>query len=271
MRNGTKTAIAAALFGTVFACSQGSDSTSGSTASALSSAVVAETSATGTLICAPSQTQIDACGGKAANDSCSLTAPDGVTSVAGTCRATVDGTTVACAPNPPAPPQVLVDACSGKAKGDSCSATDRDGDETLQGACGTLASSTTLVCLRVRNPPQVAIDACTGLAADDACTLPRRDGGTTAGTCTTGPTGTAPLFCSPTRVKADATAACAGLADGAACTLTSHHHSVSGTCTTPAGGASAVCVVACVDLRGSFDCARGPGGHDGEHGHRGRR
>src|SRR3954465_5657150 len=147
MRNGTKTAIAAALFGTLFACSQGSDSTAGSTASALSSAVVAETSATGTLICAPSQTQIDACGGKAANDSCSLTAPDGVTSVPGTCRATVDGTTVACAPNPPAPPRVLVDACSGKAKGDSCSAaTDRDGDETLQGACGTLASSTTLVC-----------------------------------------------------------------------------------------------------------------------------
>src|SRR3954467_8526515 len=95
MRNGTKTAIAAALFGTVFACSQGSDSIPGSTASALASAVVAETSATGTLICAPSQTQIDACDEKSANDSCSLTAPNGGTSVAGACRATSDITMVA--------------------------------------------------------------------------------------------------------------------------------------------------------------------------------
>jgi len=125
--------------------------------------------------------------------------------------------------------------------------------------------------LRVHNPPQVAIDACTGLAADDACTLPGHDdGGTIAGTCSNGPTGTATLACSPTRVRADATAACAGLADGAACTLTSHRDSVSGTCTTPSAGGSAVCVVACVDLRGSFDCARGHDDGDGDHrgGHR---
>jgi len=218
----------------------------------------------------PAQVQIDACSGKAVSDSCSLSATDGGTTVTGTCRATVDGKTVACAPNPPSPPQALVDACAGKAKGDSCTGTERDGD-TLTGACGTRTGSDTLVCLRVHNPPQVAIDACTGLAADDACTLPGHDdGGTIAGTCSNGPTGTATLACSPTRVRADATAACAGLADGAACTLTSHRDSVSGTCTTPSAGGSAVCVVACVDLRGSFDCARGHDDGDGDHrgGHR---
>jgi hypothetical protein len=125
------------------------------------------------------------------------------------------------------------------------------------------------MCLRVHNPPQVAIDACTGLAANAACTLPgHEDDGTIAGTCTNGATGTATLACSPTRVKADATAACSGLADGAACTLTSHDDSVSGTCTTPSAGGSAVCVVACVDLRGSFDCARGHDDDDHHEGHR---
>jgi hypothetical protein len=125
------------------------------------------------------------------------------------------------------------------------------------------------MCLRVHNPPQVAIDVCTGLAANAACTLPGdEDDGTIAGTCTNGATGTATLACSPTRVKADATAACSGLADGAACTLTSHDDSVSGTCTTPSAGGPAVCVVACVDLRGSFDCARGHDDGDHHGGHR---
>src|SRR5256885_123262 len=261
--------VAVTMITMASACSQSSDALSSSTAaSALSSAIVAETSASGTLICAPAQVQIDACSGKAASDSCSLTSADGGSTVAGTCRTTVDGQTVACAPNPPAPPQALVDACAGKAKGDSCTGTERDGD-TLTGACGTLTGSDTLVCLRVHDPPQVAVDACTGLVVNDACTLPGHDDGRTiAGTCTNGPTGTATLACSRARAKADATAACVGLADGAACTLTSHRDSVTGTCTTPAAGGSAVCVVARVDLRGALQWPRGPDG-DRARGHRG--
>jgi hypothetical protein len=272
-RNGLAVAVLASVGAAAlaFACSDGASTDL--TSSALSSAVVAETSASGTLICAPAQAQLDACSGKASGDSCSLSSTDGGTDVAGTCRTTLDGKSVACAPNPPAPPQALVDACSGKAKGDPCQAAEKDGDDDdgiVRRACGLARDGTTLVCMRVRNPPQPAIDACTGLAVNDACTLPGRgDGGVIAGTCGLGPTGLSPLACVPTRVRGDAIAACSGLAGGAACTLRSHHESASGTCVVPADGGSQVCVVACSSLHGRFDC--GPGrGDDHDHGGPGR-
>ncbi len=239
------------------ACTQ---AVSDAQAAELSSAVVSAAASSGSLLCAPTATQTDACSGKAAGDSCSLTRGDAGT-IAGTCRATVDGSSVGCVPNPPAPPQAAVDACSGKASGDACSFTDRPGDVD-GGACATPPGTTTLACVPVRTPPQFAIDACSGKATGDACTLPARPDGTAgpAGTCNLGPTGAGPLACAPPHdLGADATAACTGLAAGASCTITTPRWSATGSCVTPSAGGAEVCLVACGSLGGPF----GPGDHNG--------
>jgi hypothetical protein len=118
----------------------------------------------------------------------------------------------------------------------------------------------------VHAPPQAAIDACTGKAAGDACTKAEAagDGDADAGVCSLGPASTGPLAC--TRVHdllPHGAEACTGLAEGAACTM-GREGGVSGSCITPAGGTTAVCVVACADLHGRFDCQ---GGHPGGPGH----
>jgi hypothetical protein len=251
----------------------GQSSTGGTSAdSALGAAVASATDSSGTLLCTPSQGQIDACSGMAAGAACTLTLtnplPDGTTSVAGTCRTTLDGTVVACAPNPPAPPAWLVEACSGKAAGDACTATEPDGD-TRDGTCVTARDGSTLICGRAYAPPQAAIDACATLAAGDTCMLPEGgDGGhdvvacdTTSGVCALGPGGTGPLACTEARhLRPSATAACAGLAAGAACTL-GHEDKMNGSCVVPAAGGDAVCVPACSALGGRFSCRDGGGGH----------
>src|SRR5207247_7293774 len=101
-----------------------SPNASGLTTTTADSALV---SSSGTLSCTPGKSQIDACSGKVAGDSCTLAVGDGGVTHDGTCRATLDGTAVACVPNPPAPPQPAVDACTGKASGDTCTVTERAG------------------------------------------------------------------------------------------------------------------------------------------------
>ena len=260
----TLAAIGAAMaWAGASACSAGADSSLST--SALSTAIGTVTTSSGTLLCAPTQAQIDACSGKAASDSCSLSSADGGTGVAGTCRTTVDGASIACAPDLPAPPQASIDACSGHAAGDSCQVTEPDGD-VRSGVCATARDGTTLACSRVPTPPQAAIDACASLAAGDACSLPgRADAGTVAGVCSLGPAGIGPLACAPAQdLLPDATAACSGLAAGASCTLASRRESVSGSCVTPAAGGAAVCIVSCASLRGPFGCGGpGSGWHDG--------
>jgi len=259
--------LAAALFATLVttACGQGTSKTA-TTTSALSAALAASTDSAGTLLCAPADAQVAACTGKVAGDACELTPPSGSATVAGTCRATIDGTRVACAPNPPAPPQELVDACTGKAAGATCQVTEAFGN-TRDGACIPARDGTTLVCGRVHTPPQAAVDACATLAAGDACTMADPRGmWSHKGVCSLGPAGTGPLACAPPRdLLPNGEQACVGLAAGATCTLGHRHEAVTGTCVVPAADTAAVCVVACADLRGRFECG-GPGGHGGHGG-----
>src|SRR5512140_3026226 len=114
----TASLVAMAALG---ACTSSTSSTTSLTA-ALSNA----TTASGELACAPTTDQITACSGKAAADACTLTLDK--TSVAGTCRTSIDGA-VGCAPNPPAPSAARVTACAGKATGDACTLADADADE----------------------------------------------------------------------------------------------------------------------------------------------
>lgn len=262
--------LAAALLFTIAAaaCGQGSKGAS-STSSALSSALASSTDAAGTLLCSPAQAQIDGCSGMAAGDPCTLTPPSGTETVAGTCRKTIDGTTVACAPNPPAPPQELVDACTGKILGTPCQVTEAFGDDTRDGVCITARDGATVVCGRVHTPPQAAVDACATAKAGDPCTMPAHEGtGTVPGVCSLGPASTGPLACAPHKdLLPHGEKACTGLAAGDACTLGRGGDGVSGKCVTPTAGSAAVCVVACADLRGRFEC--GPGGQGGHDGHGG--
>ena len=253
-------APAAALFAALLLAACGQSGAGTTSSSALADTVASANQATGTMLCEPSQAQIAACDGLAAGAACSLTSPDGQVSVAGTCRASLDGTTVACGHNPPGPPAALVEACAGKAAGDACSATEEDGD-SHDGTCVTGRDGTTLVCGRVHVPPQAAVDACATLAAGDACTMARDDGHTMTGVCALGPAGTGALACAPAQaLRPSHTAACAGLAAGAACTLGSTRHPVAGTCVTPAAGGDAVCQAACAAFGGPFRFGPRPGG-----------
>ena len=260
-RNSLFLASFLALAALVSACGGGTSSSEAT--SALSSALEASTAASGTLLCAPAPEQVAACASKATGDACELTPPDGAPAVAGTCRSTLDGVAVACAPNPPAPPQELVDACTGKVAGVTCQVTEAFGN-TRDGVCVTARDGATLVCGRVRVPPQGAIDACASLAAGDTCTMPGLGGmmGAGSGVCSLGPASTGPLACAPQKdLLPHGEQACAGLAAGAPCTLGRRHEAVSGTCVAPAADSAAVCVVACADLRGRFTC--GPAGRHG--------
>ena len=249
------------LAGGIAACDLTSSGSS-STSAALSSAVESATSASGVLLCAPQQGQLDACSGKAVGDSCTLTANDRHgSSIEGTCRDAIDGSGVACAPNPPPPPKPAVDACSGKAAGDTCTMPGREG-RTENGVCGVARDGVTVACHPTFTPPQVALDACSGKAEGDACSFANRDGtGTLDGVCNYGRDNElSTLACAPNHRFPDAAVACASLAVGDSCTMTAGRGSATGTCTTVDSGV--VCVVECGSLRGHFDC-HGPEGHEG--------
>jgi hypothetical protein len=229
---------------------------------ALTAALVNATSASGTLACAPTTTQVDACSGKAASDSCVLTLNS--TSVAGTCRTSIDGS-IGCAPNPPAPPAAAVSACDGKAQDDACTIADTDADVDA-GVCTIARDGTTLACARTFTPPQVAIDACASKASGDACAMTGHEGRSCAGACSTGPAGdSSVLACRPAGKFPDAAAACADLAAGAACTMSAGHEHGSGVCTADTTGA-VVCVLPCGGHEGG---PRGDGhGSDDDDDHR---
>lgn len=190
--------------------------TASATTSALASSVQDATESSGVLLCAPVAAQIEACANLSVGDACTLIGPSGE-SHAGLCRASADGTSVACAPSRPAP----------------------RGDRPRPPA-----------------PPTEAVDACSALVVGDACALPPRGdaGASLVGICSNGPDGTGDVIaCAPLGHIAEATDACADLAAGDACTLSRGHESASGTCTQLDSGAT-VCVVGCGDLHGPFDC-----------------
>lgn len=259
----TKTLTPLALALALVACGQtgtSADRTAAVTGDVLADTVAAASQAAGTMLCAPSQDQIDACAGLAAGDACALTSPVSQVSVAGLCRATLDGVALACGHVPPAPPPPLVEACAGKAAGDACAVTEPDGD-SHDGTCVTTRDGATLVCGRAHLPPQAALDACAALAAGDACTMTRADGAAVAGVCSLGPAGTGALACLPPQaLRPSATAACAGQVAGDACLLGSPRHQVPGSCVTPAAGGDAVCQAACAAFGGPFRYGHGPGG-----------
>ena len=225
----------------------------------------------GPLRCAPSAGMLDACSGKASGDTCALSGKrDGGWTLPGSCRSTLDGAGLACVPTPPGPPSFLVNACSGKATGGACTVTGPAG-RTFDGTCRTERTNGTLFCGRAHSPPAAAVEACTGKAAGDACTRPeRKDGGTKPGVCRDdGPSGE--LACRP--ASAFGTTACAGLDAGATCTLGFEHRhgeeGLSGSCTMPAAGGAATCVVSCIDLFHRFHHhpGFGGGGRWWKHGH----
>lgn len=257
------TSIAAILAAVALgACGQRTSSSTASS-SVLADTVATASADTGTMLCAPSQAQVDACAGLAAGAACSLTSTDGQVSVAGTCRETLDGLSLACGHNPPAPPAPLVDACTGKAAGAGCTVAEPDGDSHA-GTCVTARDGSTLVCGRPHAPPQVAVDACSGKAAGDACTMPGLASATVDGTCSTGPAGSGVLACTPAQsLRPSATTACDGKAAGDACTLGGMHHQVAGSCVTPSAGGAPVCQAACAAFGGPFRYGHegmGPGG-----------
>lgn len=76
----------------------------------------------------------EACSGKAANDACSVTRPNGE-SVKGTCETVQDR--LLCRPSRQMMMQKLSEACSGKAANDACSVT-RPNGESVKGTCETM-------------------------------------------------------------------------------------------------------------------------------------
>jgi hypothetical protein len=241
--------------------------------SALSIAYASATDSSGTLMCAPTQSQIELCAGLAAGDDCTLTSSDGAKTWSGTCRTSLDGAVIACSPKPPAPPAELVEACSGKAAGDACTVEEAFGG-SRDGTCHTGRGGSTLVCGRVHEPPQAAVDACANLAAGDACTLPGRPSGSSSGgsasggsahsgVCSLGPGSTGTLACTPAQqIVSPSEKACDGLEAGATCSVGRGHLATSGTCIAPAGGGASICQLPCDSLGGFFKPGPGPG-HDG--------
>jgi hypothetical protein len=253
----TAAAVLVALGAACTGAQSGAASTSSASTDAISSALASASSATGTLLCTPSQPQIDACAGLAVDDACALADPSGTSTVAGTCRLTLDAVNVACAPNPPAPPAALVDACAASSLGDACQATEPDGD-SHDGICVTAPGTATLVCGRQRLPPQASLDACAASTVGDGCTFTNRENQPVTGICTLGPAGTGPLACARAQeLRPSATGACAALPPGASCQI--GHGRIAGTCVTPAEGGAAVCLAACADLGGRFRCGPPPG------------
>lgn len=79
----------------------------------------------------PPKEAIDACSGKAKDDTCSFTGLGG-RNMEGVCFGGPDGKGVlACAPKPP---KEAVDACTGKNVGDACSFTGKNSDK-IDGSC----------------------------------------------------------------------------------------------------------------------------------------
>ena len=133
------------------------------------------------LLCAPSPAQTTACAGLALGAACTLTElvtdgnadAEGDFSIAGTCRATLGGTGLACAPVPPPPPTERTQPCAGKSAGDDCT-VERPANGPIPGVCFATRGSGTLVGGRVRVPPQPLVDACSRKSAGKACDLGAR-------------------------------------------------------------------------------------------------
>ena len=177
------------------------------------------------LVCQPaSSPETNPCSGRNEGDACTLVHDD--RSIEGICTAVpFGGGGLVCIPPQLIPPPVS--ACSGKAAGDVCSFA-HDG-RTVDGNCAAVFGHDLLVC--VPPPPQGLIDACVGKAAGDSCAASLGDHEFT-GACATAPDGVT-LVCLPRRHddgESPREAACAGLPEGALCTVTFEDRTQNGTC-----------------------------------------
>jgi hypothetical protein len=150
------------------------------------------------LVCLPPPPQVlvDACTGKIAGDSCTVSLGDHMDDedhmFTGVCTTAPDGTTLACLPPPRLPEQSpRVTVCSGKPAGTLCSVM--LGHKTQSGICRPNDEGD-LACLPPA-PPQEAVDACTGKAAGDTCSFSWKNHNL-SGACRALPDGTT-LACAP--------------------------------------------------------------------------
>ena len=144
------------------------------------------------LVCQPPPPQalIDACAGKSAGDSCTVTVDGRV--LTGACATAHDGVTLACMPPRPPEQSARVAACLGMAAGTLC--TVHHEDETRNGVC-RLNDEGVLACLPPA-PPQETVDACAGKAVGDTCSFSWMENHTVSGSCRPSPDSTT-LVCAP--------------------------------------------------------------------------
>ncbi len=152
------------------------------------------------------------------------------------------------------PPQSLA-ACAGLTEGTACAFT-IDGNN-LTGTCRTGPNKEAVACLPEggprghHGPPPQAVEACKGLSANAACTV-RFGDKSVAGTCFAGGPSNE-LACRPADGERhghhrgpppEARSACENIAVGAACSVTFHDKTLSGTCRQGPNGEAAACVPA---------------------------
>jgi hypothetical protein len=152
-----------------------------------SSAANSTLTTSGSLACAPSATEAAGCAGKAVGDGCTDVLTNGRIAFFGICHATLDGTSLACAPGHTprehAPPPFEITACTNLDAGDGCTLPEHFGRfmqanadaGVIDGTCVAAAGDAGTVACR---PFTHEERACAGLAAGAGCAL-----GPTCGTC----------------------------------------------------------------------------------------
>lgn len=153
------------------------------------------------------------------------------------------------------PPAESLSACAGLTDGTACGFT-IDG-KNLTGTCRTGPNKEAAACLpeggrgRHHGPPPQALEACKGLSANAACTVSFGDKSVT-GTCAAGGPSNE-LACRPADSEGrghhhgpppEARTACENIAVGAACSVTIHEKTLSGTCRRGPNGEAAACMPA---------------------------
>jgi hypothetical protein len=97
----------------------------------------------------PPPAAFEACTGKSAADSCTVTVRDH--SISGVCQAADDGRLFCRPARPPGPPPEAVEACRDKKAGDGCSVT--LGSEALSGTCQSGPDGNAPLACRPSGPP----------------------------------------------------------------------------------------------------------------------
>lgn len=202
----------------------------------------------------PPPEAVTACNGLASGAACGFTHHG--RDLTGACRAGPNGEALACAPAgmPPGgpgggarsgPPPEAISACASASEGASCSVSFNG--QTMTGTCRAPPhGGGALACAPPRpTPPPEAISACASASEGASCSV-TVNGAAMHGTCR-GHGGEA-LACAPPRggphrgPPPEALAACASSSAGAACTVSFHGQSLTGTCVAGPNGEALACL-----------------------------